>query len=225
MRGWISIIFFLLLVSYYYGQNSSMSTQPKTDRVKEFGSSLKKYEKKEEKKKDKRKVQDEQVKKEPVDEDVIRVNTELVALDVLVTDQKGNIITGLKKEDFIVLEDGVPQKVEMFSFSENRTLPRSIVLVIDYLAAQAPYLKTSIEAAKSLVDKLRENDQMAIATADLKLWTDFTKDKELLKRTLDSIRERRTEFWSGWEFRTLLAVINEMFGEENQQKIIIFQTY
>lgn len=145
----------------------------------------------------------------------------MVVSDVLVTDQKGNLITGLKKDDFVVMEDGAPQTTELFSIGENASIPRSIVLIIDKSPAQGPYLKNSVAAAKSLVDKLNPQDKMAIVTDDLKLRLNFTQDKNLLKKTLDSLD---TQWDWNIEFDTLLAVLNEMFNEENRQRIIIFQS-
>src|SRR5437016_11445610 len=59
-----------------------------------------------------------QVKKEPRksadDDDVIKVTSNLVNLDVIVKDKKGRPITDLKPEDFTVSENGVPQKIEFF---------------------------------------------------------------------------------------------------------------
>src|SRR6266404_8729039 len=53
-------------------------------------------------------------KKSPDDDDVIRVTSNLVSLDVIVKDKKGKAITDLKPEDFAVSENGVPQKIEFF---------------------------------------------------------------------------------------------------------------
>src|SRR6266404_3614890 len=53
-------------------------------------------------------------KKSPDDDDVIRVTSNLVSLDVIVKDKKGKPITDLKPEDFAVSENGVPQKIEFF---------------------------------------------------------------------------------------------------------------
>ena len=50
------------------------------------------------------------------DDDVIRVRSNEVRLDVVVKDKKGRQIKDLKATDFEVLEDGVPQKVESFRF-------------------------------------------------------------------------------------------------------------
>jgi VWFA-related protein len=56
-------------------------------------------------------------------EDVIRVRSNEVRLDVVVKDKKGRPIRDLKASDFEVLEDGVPQKVESFTFITRETAP------------------------------------------------------------------------------------------------------
>src|SRR5437764_7959335 len=48
------------------------------------------------------------------DQDVIKVTSNLVSLDVIVKDKKGKPVTDLKAEDFTVTENGVPQKIEFF---------------------------------------------------------------------------------------------------------------
>ena len=68
--------------------------------------------------------------------------------DLSVTNQKGNLIIGLQKDDFIVTEDGVPQKIEIFSYGENAIIRRSIVLIIDCSPLQGPYFKSSLEAER-----------------------------------------------------------------------------
>src|SRR2546421_139215 len=216
------LILSLSFACHSFGQAPAASStplpSPSSEKTKSFGSSLKRYERKQ-----KRDSQDKQRSPNPNDEDIIRVKTDLVVNDVLVTNQRGNLITGLQKDDFIVTEAGVSQTIEIFSPGENVTLPRSVVLIVDSLAPQGPYLRKSIEAAKILVDKLAPKDKMAIATVDLKLRSNFTQDKTLLKETLDSIEKKDVEIWGGWEFGTLLAVLNEMFDEESQQRIVIFQ--
>ncbi len=49
---------------------------------------------------------------------VLRATTRLVTLDIVALDEKGQPITGLKAEDFTVLEDGKPQKISDFSFHQ-----------------------------------------------------------------------------------------------------------
>ena len=56
-------------------------------------------------------------------EDVIRVRSNEVRLDVVVKDKKGRSVRDLKLTDFEVLEDGVPQKIESFRFVTRETTP------------------------------------------------------------------------------------------------------
>lgn len=169
-------------------------------------------------------------------EDVIRVDTSLVVADVVVLDRQGRPVIGLTSKDFIVTEDGRQQPVGMFSLGDNATVPRSIVLVIDYSCAQLLFLKASIEAAKAMVDKLAPNDRMAIVTDDIELLANYTNNKKKLKDKLDELIARTSlkrdifadrrpiPFGRGFQFSALMAVLKEAFDEEDVRPIIIFQT-
>lgn len=160
------------------------------------------------------------------DVDVVRVETDLVVCPVLVLDAQGKIVRGLTIEDFIVKEDGKPQKLDTFSLGDSRDVPRSIVLVIDYSVSQAPYIKTSIESAKLLVDKLNPKDHMAIVTDDVHLLVDFTSDKQLLKTQLEGLKTSALSGNIGQseQYDALMASLNELFNNEDVRPIIIFQT-
>ncbi|HXG66707.1 MAG TPA: hypothetical protein VNO70_16520, partial [Blastocatellia bacterium] len=54
----------------------------------------------------------------PEEDQPIKISTELVQLDVVVTDKKGRIVTGLKKEDFELSENGKKQQINFFEFVE-----------------------------------------------------------------------------------------------------------
>src|SRR5690242_21892725 len=56
-------------------------------------------------------------------DEVVRVRSDEVRLDVVVKDKKGRPIRDLKASDFEILEDGVPQKVESFRFVSRETTP------------------------------------------------------------------------------------------------------
>src|SRR6202521_6377859 len=51
----------------------------------------------------------------------IRVEVDMVQLNVAVMDSKGNYVTGLKPSDFVVAEDGIPQKVATFGEGNEPT--------------------------------------------------------------------------------------------------------
>jgi len=171
------------------------------------------------------------------DDDVVRIETSLVVSDVLVTDKQGRPQRNLKPTDFTITEDGVPQQVGLFTLGDDANLSRSIVLIIDYSRSQFPYLSDSIEAAKTLVDKLGPYDQMAIVTDDVEVLAGFTSNKRDLKKALDSLIEktrgskgrlgfgkRPPQFGHSAQFSALMATLNEAFDDEDQSPVIVFQT-
>src|SRR5215212_10526079 len=65
------------------------------------------------------------------DDDVVRVNTDLVVLNVTITDKSGQYVKGLKASDFKVYEDGVevqPNMIADFSLQES---PYAAVVLLD----------------------------------------------------------------------------------------------
>lgn len=160
------------------------------------------------------------------EEDVIRVDTDLVVNEVLVLDAKGNPIPGLLAKDFMVKEDGKVQEISSFSLGDASVVPRSIVLILDYSASELPYIETSVDAAKMLVDKLNPKDRMAIVSDDVKLLVDFTSNKELLKTNLELLRSRALAGKVGRsaQYDALIASLRELFSEEDLRPIVIFQT-
>lgn len=161
------------------------------------------------------------------DDDVVRVETTLVPLDVLALDKQGRIVRGLSKEDFLVVEDGQPQTVTTFALGDDLSRSRSIVLIIDYSGSQLPFIKTSVDAAKTLVDKLNPNDRMQIVTDDVEVLVDFTSDKGKLKEKLDSLWEkvsRRYRLGRSSQYSALMATLDKISEKQSGRPIIIFQT-
>lgn len=160
------------------------------------------------------------------EDDVVRVETDLVVCAVLVLDAQGKLVRDLDKADFVIEEDGNPQEIAMLSLGDNKDVARSIVLVIDYSGSQLPYIRTSIEAAKTLVDKLNPKDRMAVVTDDVKLLVDFTSDKQRLKSQLELLKLSALSGLIGAsdQYDALLATLNELFSREDTRPIVIFQT-
>ena len=48
------------------------------------------------------------------EDDVVKVKSNLVNIDVIVKDKKGKYVSDLKPEDFVITENGSPQKIEFF---------------------------------------------------------------------------------------------------------------
>lgn len=157
------------------------------------------------------------------EEEVIKVETQLIRMDVLVVDQKGNAILGLKANDFLITENKIEQEIGTFSLGSNEAVPRTIVLIMDHSRSQIPYLKTSTDAAKKLVDQLNPQDKMAIVSDDVELLADFTGDKDLLKKTLDKFGNN-SDVGKSLQFSALYVSIWEMFSPADLRPIVIFQT-
>ena len=52
----------------------------------------------------------------PVDDDVVKISTNLIQIDVTVTDKKGKVVTDLKPDEIEIYENGQKQKITNFSF-------------------------------------------------------------------------------------------------------------
>ena len=87
------------------------------------------------------------------------VDVRAVALDVLVTDHKGRFVSGLKRDDFTVLESGVPQ--ELSFFTAGRT-PVTVLVLLDSSASVRSNLLSVQKAANRFIDKLPRGDRARI---------------------------------------------------------------
>jgi Ca-activated chloride channel homolog len=70
------------------------------------------------------------------EETSIRVNVDLVQLNVAVTDNKGNYVTGLRPEDFAISEDGIKEK--MATFAEGNEATRRVSEIASNKGSAAP---------------------------------------------------------------------------------------
>jgi VWFA-related protein len=80
----------------------------------------------------------------PGDDDVVRISTNLVQVDAVVTDKSGKPITDLRPEEIRIFEDGRPQAVTNFSYviadSSNPNKPPGLAVVADKAAPPVPSL-------------------------------------------------------------------------------------
>jgi Ca-activated chloride channel family protein len=99
---------------------------------------------------------------EPVDSDQsIKVQVDMVLLPVVVTDIIGNHARDLKKEDFQVFEDGVPQDIASFAAVEE---PISVALTLDTSGSTEFQLGRIRQEAMRFIRLLREDDSTAVIT-------------------------------------------------------------
>jgi len=113
------------------------------------------------------------------EEEVVRVETNLVTTPVSVLDRQGRFIAGLKKKDFKILEDGVPQAITYFQSSEQ---PFTVVLMIDTSPSTRYHIDEIHYAAVTFVNQLRPADQVMVVAFDsrLKILSEPTTEKQKL---------------------------------------------
>ncbi|CAN5280186.1 hypothetical protein BH10ACI1_BH10ACI1_34460 [soil metagenome] len=98
-----------------------------------------------------------------IQEDTIRVDTNLVTIPTTVFDREGRYVTNMRKEDFQVFEDGVEQKIELFETVEQ---PFTVLLLLDVSGSMATNIGELTRAANTFVSRLRPDDQIIAATFD-----------------------------------------------------------
>ena len=115
----------------------------------------------------------------------IAVEVPVVTLDVIATTSHGDLLTGLKKENFRVIDDGASQTITNFGATDA---PITIVMLMefssrgyyDWFAYQAKYW------ADAFFPNLQQRDWVALVTFDMRSRTevDFTQDKMEVRNAL-----------------------------------------
>src|SRR5437016_7665455 len=121
------------------------------------------------------------------------INVRRVRLPITVTDKKGQFVSGLAQNDFLILEDKVPQQVDSFTSEENNTFPLYIGVLMDTSPSTAGKLKFEQEAAMNFIQTVvrPRRDRVLFATFDdqVKLRQDFTDRLELLDRAIYAVKQ------------------------------------
>jgi len=151
------------------------------------------------------------------DDDVVKISTNLIQIDVTVTDKKGNIVKDLKPEDFEIFENGEKQEITNFSFVSNlktvneavknptdkipvpvpqaelkpQQIRRTMALVVDDLSLSFESAHFVRRALKKFVDEqMQEGDLVAIIRtgAGIGALQQFTSDKRQLYAAIERVQ-------------------------------------
>lgn len=124
----------------------------------------------------------------PTEEEIIKIDTELVNLDVRVVDRNNRPVNTLAEKDFKIYEDGVVQQIDFFSKSE---VPTNYGLVIDNSGSLRQQLDKVIEAGKVFVNSNRPDDETMIirfvGRDKIEIEQPFTPNKIDLNDALDNL--------------------------------------
>ncbi len=151
----------------------------------------------------------------------LKVNVPLVNVDVLVTTKDGQFIPGLKKENFRVVEDGVPQQVSHFAVSQA---PITAVLLVEFASTNYVFMIDALRASYSFANVLKKDDWVAVEYYDMQphILVDFTQDKRAIYGALNEMRI--PGFAETNEFDALYDTIDRLDRVEGKKYIILVTT-
>jgi VWFA-related protein len=89
----------------------------------------------------------------------ISVDVALVVLHATVSDRQGVSVPNLSERDFVVYEDGVPQRIRLF---KNEDIPVTVGLVVDHSTTMRPKLAEVTAAARTFVRSSNREDEMFV---------------------------------------------------------------
>jgi Ca-activated chloride channel family protein len=118
----------------------------------------------------------------------LRVDVRLVNVVTTVTDGSGKFVPNLKPEDFTVLEDGVPQKISIFT--QDRDVPVSVGILLDTSGSMIDKMRSATDAVDRFVAGIHADDDIFLMTFSgrIALEQDFTSDRKKLSRAMNSLK-------------------------------------
>ncbi|MFL6469001.1 MAG: VWA domain-containing protein, partial [Pyrinomonadaceae bacterium] len=152
------------------------------------------------------------------EDEVIKVDTNLVTMPVSVLDRDGRFISGLQQSDFRILENGVEQKIEYFQSVEQ---PFTVVLLIDVSPSTRYRIEQIHQAATAFVNQLRPNDKVMVISFDdnIHVLTPPTNDRNQLRNAIET-----AQFGDGTSLYEAVdhAINRELKKFEGRKAIVLF---
>jgi Ca-activated chloride channel family protein len=152
------------------------------------------------------------------DDEVIKVETNLVTMPVTVLDRDGRFISGLQKQDFQIFEDGALQKIEYFASLET---PFTVVLLIDASASTQFKIEEIQDAAITFINQLRPDDRVTVVSFDEKIHVlaQATNNRAVLRNAIQQVR-----FGGGTSLYEAVehAITRELRSIQGRKAVVLF---
>jgi Ca-activated chloride channel family protein len=152
------------------------------------------------------------------DDQVIKLESTLVNIPLLVSDRSGRYIPRLSKNDFVLYEDGVQQEIASFGSEE---VPFNVALLLDVSPSVEGNIESIQDAALAFVRQLRPQDRVLVASFDrgINYLTDFTNNRQELEW---AIRRVRTGSGTSVYDAVYDTVARRLRGIEGRKAMILF---
>ena len=152
------------------------------------------------------------------DDEIIKVETNIVTMPVSVLDRDGRFITGLQQKDFQIFENGIQQKVEYFQSVEQ---PFTVVLLIDVSPSTQYRIEEIQDAAISFVNQLRPADRVMVIAFDeqVRVLSPVTNNRNVLRNAI-----QQANFGDGTSLYEAVdyAMNQELRKIEGRKAIVLF---
>lgn len=114
------------------------------------------------------------------EDEVVKLESTLVSIPLLVSDRSGRYIPQLSANDFLLYEDGVQQKIASFG---SEQVPFSVVLLLDVSPSVSGNIKDIQDAAIAFCRQLRDQDRVMVVSFDRNIHylSEFTSDRRELE--------------------------------------------
>jgi VWFA-related protein len=126
-----------------------------------------------------------------------RSGVDLVTFAVTVSDRRGNLVTDLTQDDFVVLEDGTPQTVSYFARGDGdaATLPTHLGLMLDTSSSMEKDLHLARTAAIKFLNLLPEAQDITLVDFDTEVRVTQYPQRDFA-RLVERIRMRKPDGWT-----------------------------
>ena len=155
---------------------------------------------------------------EPQSLDVIKVDSNLVSVPVIVSDRDGRYVPNLTLESFKLYDNSNEQKISYFDAAEE---PLNIALLLDTSRSTEGALDDIKKAAKSFIKELRPQDRAMIVTFDYAVHqlSELTSDRKVLEEAIK--KSKVGEMFGTLLNDTISQIANREFKSVNGRKAII----
>jgi len=158
----------------------------------------------------------------PLPQVSISTESNLVNVDAVVTDQDGNLVTGLKRENFRILDEGQPQQVTNFAPTDA---PITVVILLEYSGTFYGYFGAKgAYWADGFLQDLKPQDWVALKTFDLRttLQEDFTQDKRAIDQAIRELGY--PTFREAVLFDAILETLDQLRDVKGKKSILVLAT-
>jgi len=158
----------------------------------------------------------------PLPQTSISVESNLVNVDAVVTNQDGDVLTGLTKDNFRILDDGQPQQITNFAPSEA---PLTMVILMEYSGRFGGYFayKTR-EYSFSILNALTPKDWVALKTFSMRtrVEVDFTQNKQEVAQAINALFF--PDFSEANLFDAVLETLDQLRDVKGKKSILVLAT-